>query len=97
MCIRVRSHARLVCEAIASNSVMIEIVYIGDRGFFKLVEVWVENKQLLELFPPEFLQAYLNLFSKSQNFENAMNGQSSVQKQPEVCKVTLIVTRHCKL
>ena len=48
-------------------------VQVCDRGFFKVVEVWIENRQLLELLPPDFVPAYLNLFTAPQSFEKAIS------------------------
>jgi len=57
-------------------------VRVGEGGtLFKVVEVWVENKQLLEFLPPDFVQAYLNLFADPQSFEAAVNAmQQSVDR-----------------
>ena len=53
-------------------------VQVGDRGFFKVVEVWLENKQMLELLPPDFAPAYLNLFTEPQKFEEAIDALQSM-------------------
>ena len=36
---------------------------VCDRGPFKLVECWLENRQLIEFAPPDMAAQYVNLFS----------------------------------
>jgi hypothetical protein len=43
-------------------------VQVCDRGPFHVVELWVENRQLLELLPPEMASEYLE-FVKPENIE----------------------------
>lgn len=47
-----------------------------DRGPFKVIEFWIENKFLLELLPPEMAVAYLN-FMTIENAEAYVNQVAS--------------------
>lgn len=38
-------------------------VAVGNRGRFKLIEFWIENKLLLELIPPETIPQYVKSMS----------------------------------
>ncbi|WP_088889619.1 hypothetical protein [Leptolyngbya ohadii] len=53
-------------EAIAAREGW--FVRFCDRGPFQLIELWVENKVLLELLPPTIAPSYLN-FVTIENFE----------------------------
>lgn len=44
------------------------LVRLCDRGFFQVVELWVENRFMLELLTPEMAQAYSG-FAKPSNYE----------------------------
>lgn len=47
-------------------------VQVCTRSSFKVVEVWIENRQLLELLPPDFVPAYLDCFTNPKSFEAAI-------------------------
>ena len=47
-------------------------VQVCTRSAFKVVEVWIENRQLLELLPPDFVPAYLDCFTNPKSFEAAI-------------------------
>lgn len=63
-------------EAIATREGW--LVQVGDRGpFFQVVEVWVENRVLLELLTPEMAERY-RAFTTPQNWEQlVLTGMAS--------------------
>lgn len=48
------------------------LVRYCDRGPFDLVELWIENRQLLELAPPEMSAKYLALLTNPQAMQAAL-------------------------
>ncbi|MBD2092053.1 hypothetical protein H6F67_19580 [Microcoleus sp. FACHB-1515] len=44
------------------------LVRVCDRGPFKVIEFWVENKLMLEFLPPEFAATYMG-FVKIENWK----------------------------
>ncbi|MBW4444472.1 MAG: hypothetical protein KME10_25280 [Plectolyngbya sp. WJT66-NPBG17] len=48
------------------------LVRVCDRGPFKVIEFWVENKLLLEFLTPEFAKTYIQ-FAQPANFEAFFN------------------------
>jgi hypothetical protein len=84
-----RPTARRFCSTHFALSVKIEAEQIAaiarregwdcfccNRGFFSVVELWIENAVLVELLPPAFAQQYLD-FAKEENISRMLMARAA--------------------
>ncbi len=64
------SASQIQIEAIANREGW--LVRHCDRGPFQVIELWVENRFMLEMLPPEMAQTYLE-FATPGNYEAFLN------------------------
>jgi hypothetical protein len=53
---------------------------VKRSGFFDVIEIWLENRVLIELLPPEFASKYLD-FMEPQTLKRFLDAQANIQKQ----------------